>query len=56
MGGMCPTSPLQGERKERAVAVISSHNGGHSVFTLAGLYNPGEQHSHSLTDSNGHFN
>lgn len=47
---MCQTSPLREERKERAVAVISSHNGGQSVFTLAGSYNPCEQHSpHSLT-------
>lgn len=47
---MCQTSPLARERKERAVAVISSHNGGQLVFTLAGSYNPGEQHSpHSLT-------
>lgn len=45
MRGMCQTSPLAGERKERAVAVISSHNGGQLVFTLAGSYNPREQHS-----------
>lgn len=49
-GGMCQTSPPWEERKERAVAVISSHNGGQSVFTLAGSYNPCEQHSpHWLT-------
>lgn len=47
---MCQTSPLQEERKEGAVAVISSHNGGQSVFTLAGSYNPCEQHCpHWLT-------
>lgn len=42
---MCQTSPLAVERKERAVAVISSNNGGQLVFALAGSYNPCEQHS-----------
>lgn len=54
--GMCQTSPLLEERKERAEAVISSHNGGHLVFTLAGSYNPCEQLSPHWLAFNGHFN